>query len=435
MKSGVLFFKIIAHAGAVLVAFPMIVFAQIFDYQDFVPLRAINYLSAGVAALIVGMVLSKIVSLIENNKHRHICRFIANLLAFASGLIVLPIRNAFSFQLGETELFILLATISYCCFIGLRNGQKPFTDIFTIPMLGCFSAFSIAMMLFFTAFVPELKSAQSALVYVFIIEYTIASILLNQSNIEKQANRRRDINALVPKNLRIYNISLIIPVAILFSLGYAFRSHIVTLINLIVKAISWLITRLLEAVLDVGDNIPAELPEAQQDMPFEEQSLGILGIILFIIQTIIVLFILFRIRWLLWDMLKSTIRWFISLFTPKPHETGIQAAFTDYFEDVVYEKKEKPQAALSLKDLIKQYQKEKRPIVKIRLSYRIFMMWLIKKGADITPSDTVQTHIDNLENPDDFTEYADLYSSVRYGDDTGEDNIKLADTIVNGCMN
>jgi len=438
MKTGLNFFKTLAFTGMMLTFFPVIVFAQVYDYERLSPNRILLFFLLGAGALLFGMLLDK--PFTGANIPRRFYFAFARIAALSFGLAAFFIRNPL--LLADAEFFALIMLLSFCCMLGFHKRGSHFGDVFYPPALAGFAVISTLVMLWSNAVLTEesalsdLSKINTWLVLICIIEFTIAAVLLNQTNIETQVKRRSDIKVLIPEKIRIYNLSLIIFLAILFAFGYLFRSFIAGGILLAVEGIRYLIYMILSLfITDSDPNVPQELAGNEPNVP---ALFGVLSLILNAVFSALVIFILIKARRAIIHVIKSTFAYITSLlrllFKPKPRRISEEAEYEDFFEALVYEKEVK-RAQPNLKNLFRLYEKEKNPVNKIRISYRIFLHWLGNSGAEITPADTVEAHLLHLDNPDELREYAGIYSNVRYGEVQilQADDISKADEIVRGC--
>ncbi|MDR0198067.1 MAG: hypothetical protein LBI36_07625, partial [Oscillospiraceae bacterium] len=407
------------------------VVAQIFDSGGFDAPRAFAFFLFGAAATGFGMLLSLPAAVIKKDGALRVWNAFADIAAFSAGLTVLPLRKtALSGGVsGGMELFVLAVLLSYCCVLGLKKRTGDFYEIYSVPFLFAFVIISAATAFFCAAFAPELRSARTALTCVFIAEFIIAATLLNQANISRQSNRRQDIAALTPRNLRLFNISLILPVGLLFAFGFAFRSHIAAAFYFIAEKVSDAVKALLGALISPNtEPTRGTAPTPGEDVG-DIPNLSAFWLLILAVYVFGVLFALYKMRRIIWNAVKSALMRLISLFIPKKRGERRSAAFVDYFEDIVYEKRKKRKKT-ALRTVMRLYGRETRPAEKIRLSYRIFLLRLKKRGANVAPSDTVEAHIALSDGFGELGEYAGIYSKVRYGEETGEDGVAKADEIV-----
>ncbi|MDR0222106.1 MAG: hypothetical protein LBI38_01015 [Oscillospiraceae bacterium] len=429
MKSGLFLLKAAAFAGMFAMMFPLVVFAQIFDGMGFDAARAVIFFLFGAVASVLGMLLDLPAAAIKNEKPRRVYRAFSRTAAYFAGLSALLFRKAAG--LGGMELFMLMALLSYCCVLGLKNRAAGFREIYSAPFLAAFSMVSAAVAFFCAGFAPGDVSARTALAGVFIAEFIIAAVMLNQANISKHAERRRDAAALTPKNLRLFNISLILPVGIVFAFAYMFRAYIAAALFFLAGKTADAFGALLKTPVSPNPPPAAETKPTSGEPVGGAPDLSALGALMFAAYTFGALFALYKMRHIILNSIKYAIAGIISLFARKKEKGGRPAAFTDYFEEIVYEKKKKRKKS-ALRTCIRLYGREKRPAEKIRLSYRIFLLWLKKRGADVMPSHTVEAHIALPETGGDFGEYAEIYSRVRYGEESGEDGVAAVDGVVRG---
>jgi len=418
------FLKTAAIAGAALMPFPLLVFAVLAETRKFSASRAAALLLFGAVAVAFGYALDLLASKIKNAFIKQAALILTRAVALGSGLTALFFAKTGGF--GSAELAVFMIALSYCCFTGAKSRAKRFSEIHSVFMLGFYTIISVAAELFRGAFAPEAANAKTALILAFIAEYAIAALLLNQTNIEKQINRRLDIRALIPKNLRAFNVSLIALVAAAFALIYLLGPVIKGAVLFAVKSAA----RLIAAVMSLSpqgvtgaqsvDVQPADYAPPPADSP-------VFGIILSALLTVMTVYALFKLRLFIFELIKSAVRRVIALFKPRESACKPVAVYEDYYEDVVFAKRKK-RGSRALKDHIKLYGKERDPIAKMRLSYKIFLLWLVGNHKEFTPSDTVEECFERFGLIDD--NYRDAYCGVRYGGDSGEDCAELADKMV-----
>jgi len=421
------FLKTAAVVGTALIPFPLLVAAETADTHKFNANRTAALLLFCAIAVMFGFALDFLASKIRNAFIRQAALILTRVIAVGSGLTALLFVKTGGF--GAAELAVFMIMLSYCCYTGAKSRRKHFSEIHSTFMLGFYTIISVAAELFRGAFAPEAANAKTALIFAFIAEYAIAALLLNQTNIEKQINRRLDIRALIPKNLRLFNMSLIALVAAAFALIYLLGPVIKGAIVFVATSAA----RFIAAVMSLSPqgvtgaqtvNVqPADYVPPPADNP-------IFGIILTSLLTVMAMFALFKLRYSVAALIKSAIRRVIALFKPRVSAAKPVAAYEDYYEDVVFAKRKK-RVARALKDYIKLYGKERDPAAKMRLSYKILLLRLVNGGKAFAPSDTVEECFERFGLVEECdNNYRDAYCGVRYGGDSGEDCAELADKMV-----
>jgi len=410
--------KITALAGMSLMPFPLAVAAQVAENARFNARNAALLFLAGGVAVLFGMVLD-----LPELKKAVLCRayfVLSRLIAVSSGLtaaVFIPWKT------GYLQLAAAVLTLSYCCFLGLKNRKSAFTEIFSTLMLRFYTLVSIAALFFCERYAPEAKSAHGAIITVFVAEYAIAAVLLGQTNIENQINRRLDIRALIPKNLRLFNLSLILLIGAAFALVYLFRDLIkgaaTAVASFAVNTVVSVLSRITYTRVNPGAS--GAVPDAYAAAP---KDLHFIGVIFTVILTAMAVFALFKISYAVYDALKLLFRWIAGLFKPRKRVIRQTAAYEDFYENVTFEK-EKKRGKRALKDCLRLYKHESDPASKIRLSYKIYLLRQIRSGVKTDPSLTAEETLGESRK-----DYCAAYCGVRYGLDTGEESLRLADEIV-----
>lgn len=419
-----LLLKITALVGMALMPFPLLVFAELADTGGFgVRRAALLFLAGGIAALL-GIALDRLANAVKNAAAKQAALILTRIIAVGAGLMALPFGEAAN--LGGAELAVFAVLLSFCCYTGLKSRQKAFSEIHSLFALGFYTIISVVTEFFRNAYAPSAANAKTALILAFLAEYAIAAVLLNQTNVERQINRRLDIRALIPKNLRVFNVSLILLVASAGALIYLLRSVIKGAVVLAAKSAVGLIAAALSLFPRIGaDNRSSSGQPADYAPP--PTDLRLIGLFLTVILTVMTAVALFKMRYFIAEAAKSAVRRFIALFKPRNPVFKPTAAYEDFYEDVVFEKQKK-RGTRSLKSYIRLYGRQTDPVIKMRLSYKIFLIWLVNNKKDVRASDTVEECFARfgLEAPD----YRDAYSGVRYGGDSGEGYVELSDKMV-----
>jgi len=407
------FLKSLSLAGMALMAFPLLVLAEVACAGGLGAALTVKLLFAGIGAVFVGFALDLPVRFIKNPVLNRVYSVLSRGIAVLFGLVSLFVRSQMALTV-VTAVFL-----SYCCFLGVNNRRKAFSEVYSAIMLEFFALLSVAVFLYCNAKSPE---AGGAIVIVLIDEFVIAGVLHNQANIEKQINRRLDIRALVPADLRKFNLSLILLAGATFTVLYLFRDWIKTAVIFAVKTVVVALISLY-SILPVKSSAPQTETNAAGFMPPQESS-DIVAQIINWLLTILIAAIVFKFRRTIWNAVKSFFMRIIEFFKPKKVVVKQTAAYKDFYENIKYEKNERRRDN-SLADCVKLYKKENSPAKKIRLSYKIFLLRLIKSGGIVNLSDTAEEQA-RLAGSD----YCSAYCEVRYGDGDGKSGVALADEVV-----
>jgi len=407
------FLKFLSLAGMALMAFPLLVLAEVADTGGLGAVLTAKLFFAGIGAVFVGFALDLPAVFIKNPVLNRAYSVLSRGIAVLFGLVSLFARSSMALT------FVTAIFLSYCCFLGVNNRRRAFAEVYSAIMLEFFTLLSVTAFLYCNAKSPE---AGGAIVIALIAEFVIAAVLHNQANIEKQINRRLDIRALVPADLRKFNLSLILLAGAAFTALYLFRGWIKTAVVFAVKTVVGALISLY-SVLPVREAAPQTDESAAGFMPAQEGS-DIVGQIINWLLTILIAVIFIKFRRAVWNAVKFFFARIIEFFKPKKVVIKQTAAYEDFYENVKYEKKERRRDN-SLADCVRLYKKENSPAKKIRLSYKIFLLQLIKSGGTVNPSDTAEEQA-RLAGSD----YCSAYCEVRYGDGDGKSGAALADEVV-----
>lgn len=433
MKRELFPLKLLSAFGMLMVIFPLIFTGTVIVYEQ---------ISIEQIAFVYGLCLggALIGYTVAGIRHGHKWKSKAAQTAFSVftrllGIAAAVIPFAVMCLLNQKTVmsFIVAVSCVFGYFTGYKFFCKSFSDIFTMPWLGGYAVEFIACFLIYTMYSPEelAEAGKSVMIYSMLIEVLIAAILINQTNISVHTNRRKGTNALIPKGLRAYNMGMIALVAVLFGAFYTFRNQIGYVLYQLYRLIMWLVFRFMSIFsaepVDLSFNVDEIAGEASQIREGNDLVTFILKIVF--IAGCAAAVIIFR------KKLLAVLKSFADIFRRKDNLTDNKdSAFTDYYEKIVYEKKNKREKN-TLKAAIRAYKREQNPEKKYRLGYRSFMLWMKMNHIPPSRSDTANTHFDKSKgafaDSDTLSEIVNLYNSIRYNSsDVTAENLAEMDKLI-----
>ncbi|HHW49467.1 MAG TPA: DUF4129 domain-containing protein [Clostridiaceae bacterium] len=380
------------------------------------------------------------------------------LIGFAAGTTIIRIQKIPSFiayvafilpatcgfliykGFGIARLLLEIPVLSVTYLIGLRAGiynyrhtlsnKKIYAGILLLS--SCILVISLV-----DGFHEHLRTVFFICAFVHIM---VSFIIQNQSNLDDAFTGRITDLPYVPRNVRIYNIMVVLIFFAAIIAMFNFQSIVVFLLNVIRKVAAYVIIAILwlfEKLTFPSGESPGDASDIQplEPLPFEEGRNSIISTIIASVLTILIaLFLLYKfapviarkIRKLLLAILEALRKFFRTL--PVQETDGNE----DYYDKVEFVKPDeiKTQKAVTgrkKRNLERELRRLSNPAEKVRLIYGYLLEVLLNAGVAIKKSDTAReiykkvmddrealSKADSLYGP--FDKVTAVYEKVRYGD-------------------
>lgn len=381
--------KYFAVLSFMLVGFPLVFTFDCAGFGGFSVLRIALYYAIGAAVVAVGFAA---VGGCEQCRGKKVLYGLAKAGVGVIGGMLLALCFIFGSVANIDYMlrFCLVLFYLLCYFIGCYSYGKSFADVFPIGWLGGYVIETIILYFAFGAFVPEqlIKTGQTVMLVMFIVECAFAAVLINQTNILVQASRRSETRGMLPKNMRAYNLLLISGVSSLLLLAYVFRDFIASVLFNICKALVDLVLFLM-TILPTSE-IP---PEEEEDViGAAEGTLQQVDDTSMIIMVALILLVIFLLRKQIIKEIRQLVRRIGAFFSEKKKDgTEYSEAYFDEYEELdrADTRERKPE---TLKSCLREYSRERNGEKKFRLGYKAYLLWLRDYRIQPLPSDTAARH-------------------------------------------
>ena len=330
----------------------------------------------------------------------------------------------------------LMPSVIVWYLLGMSLKKNRFDDIFTPIWLGIYLVETFICYIFccvMSADMEYLGASEHRISVLLVVMALLTVLLINQSNIRSEIDRRRNTNLIVPKGLRLYNAKLIAIVGAVILAALMLKDYVAAGLTWLVKMTVKIIDTLLFNIrfLQTEQMTPEDTQLPDSDfLSAEGESRDFLLYILVVV--IVVLVIVFR-KKILSLMRKIAGR----IFGKYSVDDTVQEVYDDYTDS--YEEFDIRQERIvneTDKDCLKRYRKAKDNNEKFRLGYRLYAMWLSKRSTEDISTKTVEQHRIISEKlyhgTNNIGAFSDSYSKIRYDDEPATaDDILLSDSLIN----
>ena len=330
----------------------------------------------------------------------------------------------------------LMPSVIVWYLLGMSLKKNRFDDIFTPVWLGIYLVETFICYIFccvMSADMEYLGASEHRISVLLVVMALLTVLLINQSNIRSEIDRRRNTNLIVPKGLRLYNAKLIAIVGAVILAALMLKDYVAAGLTWLVKMTVKIIDTLLFNIrfLQTEQMTPEDTQLPDSDfLSAEGESRDFLLYILVVV--IVVLVIVFR-KKILSLMRKIAGR----IFGKYSVDDTVQEVYDDYTDS--YEELDIRQERIvneTDKDCLKRYRKAKDNNEKFRLGYRLYAMWLSKRSTEDISTKTVEQHRLISEKlyhgTNNIGAFSDSYSKIRYDDEPAtNDDIHLSDSLIN----
>lgn len=434
--------KCVAALAMLLVPLPLMFVFEVTAFKGFMLWHYPIYYAVAAIAAASGYFLM----CLRRSWHTPKTIFLLNMLMALTATVLVVLVAVVSSQinnvLGENGFNVfyfcvaLMPSVIVWYLLGMSLKKNRFDDIFTPIWLGIYLVETFICYIFccvMSADMEYLGASEHRISVLLVVMALLTVLLINQSNIRSEIDRRRNTNLIVPKGLRLYNAKLIAIVGAVILAALMLKDYVAAGLTWLVKMTVKIIDTLLFNIrfLQTEQMTPEDTQLPDSDfLSAEGESRDFLLYILVVV--IVVLVIVFR-KKILSLMRKIAGR----IFGKYSVDDAVQEVYDDYTDS--YEELDIRQERIvneTDKDCLKRYRKAKDNNEKFRLGYRLYAMWLSKRSTEDISTKTVEQHRIISEKlyhgTNNIGAFSDSYSKIRYDDESATaDDILLSDSIIN----
>lgn len=383
---------------------------------------------------------------LRRSRHTPKTIFLVNTLMALTATVLVVLVAVVSSQinnvLGENGFNVfyfcvaLMPSVIVWYLLGMSLKKNRFDDIFTPVWLGIYLVETFICYIFccvMSADMEYLGASEHRISVLLVVMALLTVLLINQSNIRSEIDRRRNTNLIVPKGLRLYNAKLIAIVGAVILAALMLKDYVAAGLTWLAKMTVKIIDTLLFNIrfLQTEQMTPEDTQLPDSDILSAEG--GSRDFLLYILVVVIVVLVIVFRKKILSLMRKIAGR----IFGKYSVEDTVQEVYDDYTDS--YEELDIRQERIvneTDKDCLKRYRKAKDNNEKFRLGYRLYAMWLSKRSTEDISTKTVEQHRVISEKlyhgTNNIGAFSDSYSKIRYDDEpaTAED-ILLSDSLIN----
>lgn len=434
--------KCVAALAMLLVPLPLMFVFEVTAFKGFMLWHYPIYYAVAAISAASGYFLM----CLRRSRHTPKTIFLVNTLMALTATVLIVLVAVVSSQinnvLGENGFNVfyfcvaLMPSVIVWYLLGMSLKKNRFDDIFTPIWLGIYLVETFICYIFccvMSADMEYLGASEHRISVLLVVMALLTVLLINQSNIRSEIDRRRNTNLIVPKGLRLYNAKLIAIVGAVILAALMLKDYVAAGLTWLVKMTVKIIDTLLFNIrfLQTEQMTPEDTQLPDSDfLSAEGESRDFLLYILVVV--IVVLVIVFR-KKILSLMRKIAGR----IFGKYSVDDTVQEVYDDYTDS--YEEFDIRQERIvneTDKDCLKCYRKAKDNNEKFRLGYRLYAMWLSKRSTEDISTKTVEQHRIISEKlyhgTNNIGAFSDSYSKIRYDDEPATaDDILLSDSLIN----
>lgn len=383
---------------------------------------------------------------LRRSRHTPKTIFLVNMLMALTATMLVVLVAVVSSQinnvLGENGFNVfyfcvaLMPSVIVWYLLGMSLKKNRFDDIFTPIWLGIYLVETFICYIFccvMSADMEYLGASEHRISVLLVVMALLTVLLINQSNIRSEIDRRRNTNLIVPKGLRLYNAKLIAIVGAVILAALMLKDYVVAGLTWLAKMTVKIIDTLLFNIrfLQTEQMTPEDTQLPDSDILSAEG--GSRDFLLYILVVVIVVLVIVFRKKILSLMRKIAGR----IFGKYSVDDTVQEVYDDYTD--CYEELDIRQERIvneTDKDCLKRYRKAKDNNEKFRLGYRLYAMWLSKRSTEDISTKTVEQHRIISEKlyhgTNNIRAFSDSYSKIRYDDEPATaDDILLSDSLIN----
>ena len=434
--------KCVAALAMLLIPLPLMFVFEVTAFKGFMLWHYPIYYAVAAIAAASGYFLM----CLRRSRHTPKTIFLLNMLMALTATVLVVLVAVVSSQinnvLGENGFNVfyfcvaLMPSVIVWYLLGMSLKKNRFDDIFTPIWLGIYLVETFICYIFccvMSADMEYLGASEHRISVLLVVMALLTVLLINQSNIRSEIDRRRNTNLIVPKGLRLYNAKLIAIVGAVILAALMLKDYVAAGLTWLVKMTVKIIDTLLFNIrfLQTEQMTPEDTQLPDSDfLSAEGESRDFLLYILVVV--IVVLVIVFR-KKILSLMRKLAGR----IFGKYSVDDAVQEVYDDYTDS--YEELDIRQERIvneTDKDCLKRYRKAKDNNEKFRLGYRLYALWLSKRSTEDISTKTVEQHRIISEKlyhgTNNIGAFSDSYSKIRYDDESATaDDILLSDSLIN----
>lgn len=434
--------KCVAALAMLLVPLPLMFVFEVTAFKGFMLWHYPIYYAVAAISAASGYFLM----CLRRSRHTPKTIFLLNMLMALTATVLVVLVAVVSSQinnvLGENGFNVfyfcvaLMPSVIVWYLLGMSLKKNRFDDIFTPIWLGIYLVETFICYIFccvMSADMEYLGASEHRISVLLVVMALLTVLLINQSNIRSEIDRRRNTNLIVPKGLRLYNAKLIAIVGAVILAALMLKDYVAAGLTWLAKMTVKIIDTLLFNIrfLQTEQMTPedTQLPDSYF-LSAEGESRDFLLYILVVV--IVVLVIVFR------KKILSLMRKLVGrIFGKYSVDDAVQEVYDDYTDS--YEELDIRQERIvneTDKDCLKRYRKAKDNNEKFRLGYRLYAMWLSKRSTEDISTKTVEQHRIISEKlyhgTNNIGAFSDSYSKIRYDDESATaDDILLSDSLIN----
>lgn len=434
--------KCVAALAMLLVPLPLMFVFEVTAFKGFMLWHYPIYYAVAAISAASGYFLM----CLRRSRHTPKTIFLVNTLMALTATVLVVLVAVVSSQinnvLGENGFNVfyfcvaLMPSVIVWYLLGMSLKKNRFDDIFTPVWLGIYLVETFICYIFCCAMSADMEylgASEHRISVLLVVMALLTVLLINQSNIRSEIDRRRNTNLIVPKGLRLYNAKLIAIVGAVILAALMLKDYVAAGLTWLAKMTVKIIDTLLFNIrfLQTEQMTPEDTQLPDSDfLSAEGESRDFLLYILVVV--IVVLVIVFR-KKILSLMRKIAGR----IFGKYSVDDTVQEVYDDYTDS--YEELDIRQERIvneTDKDCLKRYRKAKDNNEKFRLGYRLYAMWLSKRSTEDISTKTVEQHRLISEKlyhgTNNIGAFSDSYSKIRYDDEPATaDDILLSDSLIN----
>lgn len=434
--------KCVAALAMLLVPLPLMFVFEVTAFKGFMLWHYPIYYAVAAISAASGYFLM----CLRRSRHTPKTIFLVNTLMALTATVLIVLVAVVSSQinnvLGENGFNVfyfcvaLMPSVIVWYLLGMSLKKNRFDDIFTPIWLGIYLVETFICYIFccvMSADMEYLGASEHRISVLLVLMALLTVLLINQSNIRSEIDRRRNTNLIVPKGLRLYNAKLIAIVGAVILAALMLKDYVAAGLTWLVKMTVKIIDTLLFNIrfLQTEQMTPEDTQLPDSDiLSAEGESRDFLLYILVVV--IVVLVIVFR------KKILSLFRKIAGrIFGKYSVDDTVQEVYDDYTDS--YEELDIRQERIvneTDKDCLKRYRKAKDNNEKFRLGYRLYAMWLSKRSTEDISTKTVEQHRLISEKlyhgTNNIGAFSDSYSKIRYDDEPATaDDVLLSDSLIN----
>lgn len=434
--------KCVAALAMLLVPLPLMFVFEVTAFKGFMLWHYLIYYAVAAISAASGYFLMCL------RRSRHIPKtiFLVNTLIALTATVLVVLVAVVSSQinnvLGENGFNVfyfcvaLMPSVIVWYLLGMSLKKNRFDDIFTPVWLGIYLVETFICYIFccvMSADMEYLGASEHRISVLLVVMALLTVLLINQSNIRSEIDRRRNTNLIVPKGLRLYNAKLIAIVGAVILAALMLKDYVAAGLTWLVKMTVKIIDTLLFNIrfLQTEQMTPEDTPLPDSD--FLSAEGGSRDFLLYILVVVIVVLVIVFRKKILSLMRKIAGR----IFGKYSVDDTVQEVYDDYTDS--YEELDIRQESIvneTDKDCLKRYRKAKDNNEKFRLGYRLYAMWLSKRSTEDISTKTVEQHRLISEKlyhgTNNIGAFSDSYSKIRYDDEPATaDDVLLSDSLIN----